>query len=710
MKSIISSDQTAYVPGRYIGESIRLVEDMLEFSDQNNLEGILFAIDFEKAFDSVEHPFIFATLKKFGFGPDFIRWVSTLFYDAQSCVMNNGYTTGYFPLKRGTRQGDPLSAYLFIIVLEVLLIQVRQNHEIKGINIEDIEIKLSAYADDSYFFIKDSMSANKLLKLCSQFEVYSSLKINLGKSEACWIGASKYKQPGAVDCKWVDLTKESIRALGTFQSYDLKLKDKLNFLELSSIVKDSLKPWRGLGISIAGRIQVFKSLALSKAIFVSTMLHDNQKFIEDLSAIQKDFIWEGKPRKIKHSTLIGDYSKGGLRDIDITTKVKSLKFMWVKKLSDNNFHSWKIIASKYFDKVGGAESMHNNFQLSGCLKNSFLSLPLFYRNLLEVWTEFANFEPATFQEVRSQYLWNNRFIVTQSNSLYNPSMITKNIVRVDDIFQPDGSALTFKDAQRKFNLRNSQFLQWFGLIKAIPPKWKDLLKSQDPTQDFSLLPLDSVKIEDARVVVLQKIHAKTVYSSLLKKCLGRPTSQSLVSRLISIDISDDALWKQIYLLPRKVSVESSLRVFQYKILNNILYLNKHLYKMKKVESPLCSQCQLVEETIAHFFCECHKTKQIWFAIQSWLKDAIQLPNLSYRLAVIGDPQLQAEKLVLVNHIILLFKRFLYERRNCQSRVVLASFRLYLAEVQQIEHKIALRRKHLPAHFSKWDPIIGLLSD
>ena len=102
---IIHCNQTACVKGRYIGDSVRLIDDLLTYVDQENLDGNMFAANIEKAFDSVEHNFVFATLKKFGFDDSFIKWVRTFFNSSQSCVMNNGKSTGYFSLKRGARQG-----------------------------------------------------------------------------------------------------------------------------------------------------------------------------------------------------------------------------------------------------------------------------------------------------------------------------------------------------------------------------------------------------------------------------------------------------------------------------------------------------------------------------------------------------------------------------------------------------------------------------
>ena len=70
-KRQIYNNQTAYVKGRHIGESVRVIKDILEHADQENLDGILFAAYIEKAFDSGQHNFIFSVFKKVGFGPDF---------------------------------------------------------------------------------------------------------------------------------------------------------------------------------------------------------------------------------------------------------------------------------------------------------------------------------------------------------------------------------------------------------------------------------------------------------------------------------------------------------------------------------------------------------------------------------------------------------------------------------------------------------------
>ena len=255
--------------------------------------------------------------------------------------MNNGHSTGYFPLERGTRQGDPLSAYLFILCVESLFIQIREDENIKGIIVGDHEIKLSAYADDADFLTLDVKPLQTILQTCTTFQLYPSLKLNLDKSEACWIGAKRGAKEIPINCRWVNLNCSVIRTSGIFNSYDMDLMEKLNFLDKLKVLNDVLNLWECRGLSLEGRILIFKSLALSKLLYASTMKCLPKQMLDQLNTLQKSFIWSNRKPKIKHSTLIADYGEGGYKDIDIKSKISALKVTWVTRLLDTNFHPWK---------------------------------------------------------------------------------------------------------------------------------------------------------------------------------------------------------------------------------------------------------------------------------------------------------------------------------------------------------------------------------
>ncbi len=127
------------------------------------------SIDFEKAFDSLNWNILFKTLEHLNFGNIFIGYVKTMYTDIELTVLNSGNSGKSFKLQRGVRQGCPLSAYLSITALETLANKIRNDKNIKGIQIDNKEIKISPLADDIMLILSELDSVKKLLMFSKGF-------------------------------------------------------------------------------------------------------------------------------------------------------------------------------------------------------------------------------------------------------------------------------------------------------------------------------------------------------------------------------------------------------------------------------------------------------------------------------------------------------------------------------------------------------------
>ena len=172
-------------------------------------------------------------------------------------------------------------------------------------------------------------SLELIFQTCDTFQSFSVLKLNLEKSEACWTGAKRGSNETPIKCEWINITSSAIRSLGIFNSYDTELEEKLNFLDNLKSIKEILNLWKLRSFTSWKNFNIenltLKSLALSKVLYASTMKCPSKQVVDQLNVMQRGFICTNKKPKIKHSTFVAAYIERGCKDIDIKTKLCTLR-------------------------------------------------------------------------------------------------------------------------------------------------------------------------------------------------------------------------------------------------------------------------------------------------------------------------------------------------------------------------------------------------
>ena len=312
----------------------------------------MIAIDYSKAFDSVSHSTIFKLFETFGSGDKIINWTKTLYNNGRSCVMNNDFKSDYFSIERSCRQGDNLSPYCFILVLEILLNVLRSDENIQGIKIEnragengtEQEVKLSSFADDCTYFLRNKDSIGHLLQHIRNFSLISGLEINRSKSECLYIGGEI--DPGEDNILGIPLV-ENLKILGYYFGHSKLICEYQNFFSRLVKIEKLFNIWKQRTLTIFGKNLIINSLATSLVIFPAHVDHPPEAFLRELKKLIKNFLWSSNNPKIAHSAAISDWKNGGFKFRDLDNFLEGLKIKFLTKLDFYEPKSW--VASNQMD-------------------------------------------------------------------------------------------------------------------------------------------------------------------------------------------------------------------------------------------------------------------------------------------------------------------------------------------------------------------------
>ena len=343
---IVSNNQSAFIPGRSILDNILLAQElMVGYKKKRGTPKCTIKIDIQKAYDTVDWDFLNRVLQGFGFHPVMVKWIMACVSSPWFMLNFNGEDHGYFEGKRGLRQGDPLSPYLFTIVMEVFNI-------IMGKLIEDslnfkfhskcLSLKIShlCFADDLLIFSYGNGNSARIIRnALDDFNKISGLKVSMEKSQIYFSCVKPNMRRIILGILPYEVGKFPFKYLGVPMCVT-KLFDR-DCKKLIEKIKLRIFNWKCKTLSFAGRLQLINSVLTSIHVYWASIFKIPIATINEIEKMCRSFLWangeivKGKA-KVKWLEICKPKEYGGLG-------IKNLR-KWNDALLAK--HVWNVVNNK----------------------------------------------------------------------------------------------------------------------------------------------------------------------------------------------------------------------------------------------------------------------------------------------------------------------------------------------------------------------------
>ena len=601
---IVSSDQTGYIKGRFIGTNIRLINDIIEHADRLNLGGAILFLDFEKAFDSLEWDFMLKTLSYFNFGENFIKWVEILYKNPKSMIKINGWLSSKVSLTRGIRQGCPISALLFILAVETLALNIKQNPNIKGFCLNEqnqAEVKLSQYADDTISILKEHTDIPEMLNAISKFGDVSGLRLNLPKTEGIWLGHDRNNP----DMYGIKFTNGPVRCLGIYVGHNKEECYKKNWIDKLEKFQKLLDCWRLRDLTLFGKVLIIKTLAVSQLVFSATCCPVRDETKKQIVKLMYQFLWHKRDR-IKRAALICDFNEGGIRMIDIDSFFDALKAAWITRIIKSTGESWSILPKYYYSKLG---PNFMPFKVNFTKTNTFPlihMIPSFYQQVLIGYNKTKPlYNAQSNANIGNELIWGNAAFMEikkhEKKTLYFKNWITSGIFYIKNLKFRNGKVdenFIYESVTDKRNI----FVQIKILNIALRP-FKEKLNSVGYSADVSGLDIHQI------AQPIRKMSTTKYFYNLIIASVKHPSNLHKWEQQLNYELPHDG--RSIVYHRKIVAIkENKIREFNFKVLHSILACNNLVSKWDTSKSANCEICALKDD-IHHLLFKCTLAQSVW---------------------------------------------------------------------------------------------------
>ena len=647
--SVVDLDQCAYIKNRSVSNNLRLIDDVIDYLKTNNKPGILLAIDFTKAFDSISRKFMIKAFERFGFGQDFVKWVGVLMCNNKSSIGYNGWVSGSFSVEKGIRQGCPFSPLAFIIALEYLAIRIRKHQGIKGIQIgNQVEkiIKILLYADDVTLFLKDKDDLKQAIEILENFKRLSGLSMNKNKTEVMYLGSNRGEVNREFNLKWV----EEIKILGVYFSNQIRAsQNEKNWKDKIEKVKRIIKSWEKRNLGLIGKICIIKSFLSAQFVYILKSIGLPENVLTEINRLFFRFLWRKKDcnkkayEKVKRKVMINNIDLGGLSMIDMHILQKSFKLEWVVKLFRcKKEEKWAWVAKEYLIYLSEDLQLLNSTVGVKEFKGLDQIADSFWKTCITVWLNYNSLHET--KNTYSECIFNNNNIRYQHRVVYYKEWVEKRVVLLKDIIDINtGRILSYDELVQKIGYSPNLWLQYRVVHTAVNNYLRNYpIVTQNIDQ--SILLFNDMNFVSARM--FRQFISEIGYSE--------PCAKAFWLRKLNISL-DKSFWA----LGFDVSKESRLRELHFKVLHNIYPTNILLSKLGITNNTQCSYCPGVTDFIEHFFFECPKISRVWNSVESrFFQKYSKHIHINLKEALLGMLEkdgLDKSELSYMNHLILIAK-------------------------------------------------------